>query len=819
MKKNLLLSMALCASLSGWAQTSYETALPLQEGENSYTCEESVQNLYWKYTPTEDMIVRVKPNGYDMVEIHTSVTDGSETSMKSLNFVSFKYPERGFALRASGTYYVVLSPYNTPGTISFNYSICANSAGVGTGLTAEDPLVIIPGKEQFLGATYTSNEEQTTYATYTATEDGLLKITSPAYVSSSSTVNGSSLVFDYTDDAYLASIPVTSGTTYNFVFKGYNAYFLTSELTKPTAGSVDLPFTMQPGANQVPAEAGEYWYSVTPAGTGYFTLSSESSLPGGKVELFYSKGSSYASATSEGSYNLRYEISYNSGNTMYVKVTKSEASAEPDIMNFEMKDYAPGEKESNPLAITSIPTEVKVPAQSNYFYSVTTPADQTGFLVVEVQEALANESSYINIYPKGSSWMGSRGTSIAKLEIDGESEYTILCSNQEQNELTLKISFADIQDGDVITQPLTAQLGENSINGKGIRYYTYKASKACKVQVTTPEGVAVSFPKDASEYYTYDAYVDGQTTTLYAEGAQSYYIKLENCSGEGSFSIAEADYAAGDTKELAVEATDGVYTFGESVPNCLWVKYTTTKAGKLTISSNAPYDYENTTMFLWTDKSTYGERLIEYDPESYEQMYSGTINVVENQTLYVQVVSAVTLQGSSLNFDLKDPEPGETPTTAIDGTNGNVTVPATGWDKQYWVKVDAKAGTLILKSTGSAQGYLFESLEDAINNNPREYFSCSNYDYAEGAMMDHYEYSTKLQAEGTYYFSFSYIYNPIEINFEGAIATAINGIDSQIQQGAEEVYDFRGMKLNGKNLKKGLYIIKKDGKSQKMLVK
>ena len=97
MKKNLLLSMALCASLSGWAQTSYETALPLQEGENTYTCEETVQNLYWKYTPAEDMIVKVKPNGYDMVEMHTSVTDDAGApSMKAINYAVFKYPERGF---------------------------------------------------------------------------------------------------------------------------------------------------------------------------------------------------------------------------------------------------------------------------------------------------------------------------------------------------------------------------------------------------------------------------------------------------------------------------------------------------------------------------------------------------------------------------------------------------------------------------------------------------------------------------------------------------------------------------------------------------
>ncbi len=815
MKKNLLLSMALCASLSGWAQTSYETALPLQEGENTYTCEETVQNLYWKYTPAEDMIVKVKPNGNDMVEMHTSVTDDAGApSMKAINYAVFKYPERGFALHAGETYYIVLTTNNTPGTVSFNYSICENSAGVGTGLTAEDPLVIIPGKEQFIGATYAENIEQTTYATYTATEDGLLKITSPSYVSNFS-VNGDYLSFDSNNDVYVASIPVTSGETYNFVFKGYNAYFLTSELTHPTADSMDRPFEMQTGANTVPAEAGEYWYSVTPVGTGYFTLSSESSLPGGKVELFYSKSAYSASATAEGNYNLRYELNYNSGNTMYVKVTKPEATAEPDIVTYEMKDYAQGEKEDNPLPIATVPGEVKVPAQTSYYFSLTTPAEQTGFLVVEVPEALTNEDTYVNVYPKGISWSGSRGTNVTKLEIEGGAEYTILCNNHEQNELTLKVSYAAIQDGDIITQPLTAKLGENSINGKGNRYYSYKASKACKVQVTVPEGVVVSFPKDASEYNIYDAYVNGQTTTLYAEGAQSYYIKLENCTGDGSFTIAEADYVAGDTKELAVEVTDGVYTFGEEVPSCLWIKYTAVKAGKLAISSQIPFDYTSTSMLLWTDNSKYGNQLV--DNENYT--YGGSINVSENQTIYIQILSTISLNGQSLNFDLKDPEPGEIPATAIDGTNGRVAVPATGYDNEFWVKVDAKAGTLILKSTGSASGLLYQGLENAVNDNSREYISCSNYDYSEGTMLDEYVFDTELQEADTYYIKFMYIYSPIEVWFEGDIATAINSIESQTQEGAEEVYDFRGMKLNGKSLKKGLYIIKKNGKSQKMLVK
>ena len=86
-------------------------------------------------------------------------------------------------------------------------------------------------------------------------------------------------------------------------------------------------------------------------------------------------------------------------------------------------------------------------------------------------------------------------------------------------------------------------------------------------------------------------------------------------------------------------------------------------------------------------------------------------------------------------------------------------------------------------------------------------------------MLDEYVFDTELQEADTYYIKFMYIYSPIEVWFEGDVATAINSIESLTQQGAEEVYDFRGMTLNGKSLKKGLYIIKKNGKSQKMLVK
>ena len=822
MRKNLLLAFAFGVSLSTWAQTSFDTAQTLQNGQNSYGAAESAVTAYWKYTPEEDVIAQLKPSGnFNTLQVKTIVPNAETQKNDTITLTSaqLKYPNCAFAFEKAKTYYVVMDGYASYGssenvTLTFEAVISNNVAGIGTGLTEDNPLVFVSGKEQMLGSHYV-NGYQSTYATYTATEDGLLVLETPSYVSSSQ-VNGANLLFDYTSTSYRAVLPVKEGETLNFTFSNYGPLYFTPSLTHPVLGSYDNPFELKTGANSVPAEAGEYWYSVVPETTGFFTIQSENALPQGNVELFMGK-TAYASATSAtGSYNLRYEIAYVSGYTYYVKVNKAEATAEPDVFEFALEGYKPGEKADNPLIVETVPSEYTIPVQSTYYLKVSVPEGTEGFLVAEVAGGAKSEETYLNVYPGSESWYGVRGSSIVKYAIQAPNDYMIECRNREEGPLTLNVYYAAIEPGDVITSPLKAVLGENTISGKGTKYYTYKATKDAKVLLTAPENITVSFTTSVDEYPLLDNYKNGTVNTLYATANTTYYIKLEGVADADVFTIAEADYVAGDTKALAIAVENGIYTFGNEVPVNLWVKYTVSKSGKLTISSDVPCDYQSVTMTYWRETSSRGNTMISYD-DNYNMYFAETFDVNEGENIYVNIVSknGSSYAGNVITFEESEPAPGESPLTAIDGTSEAVNVPATGYDKSYWVMVTAAAeGKIVIKANNPVSGYVYIGLDKALEGDGYLYFG-TQYNEADGYVAE-----VPVVQTGTYYFKFSYTYSDAVVTFEGdAVATAISEVEANTIGAAEAIYDVRGIKHTAADMKKGLYIIKKNGKTQKVVVK
>ena len=62
MRKVLLFATALCLSSAAMAQTSIESALDAQKGENTYKVESSeAKNTYWKFTADKNYLAKVSP--------------------------------------------------------------------------------------------------------------------------------------------------------------------------------------------------------------------------------------------------------------------------------------------------------------------------------------------------------------------------------------------------------------------------------------------------------------------------------------------------------------------------------------------------------------------------------------------------------------------------------------------------------------------------------------------------------------------------------------------------------------------------------------
>ncbi|WP_297007363.1 hypothetical protein, partial [Prevotella sp.] len=77
-------------------------------------------------------------------------------------------------------------------------------ADINGGLKKDNPVNIVPGTMTFVGDAYnTSYASYKAYATYTATEDAQLVITTGAYLAESTTVNGNRVESEYNNNMYV----------------------------------------------------------------------------------------------------------------------------------------------------------------------------------------------------------------------------------------------------------------------------------------------------------------------------------------------------------------------------------------------------------------------------------------------------------------------------------------------------------------------------------------------------------------------------------------------------------------------------------------
>lgn len=98
MRKVLLFATALCLSSAAMAQTSIESALNAQKGENTYKVESSeAKNTYWKFTADKNYLAKVSPLSGSS-NVPTVFTSVEGTDSLTLGGAGLKYPSKAYAL-------------------------------------------------------------------------------------------------------------------------------------------------------------------------------------------------------------------------------------------------------------------------------------------------------------------------------------------------------------------------------------------------------------------------------------------------------------------------------------------------------------------------------------------------------------------------------------------------------------------------------------------------------------------------------------------------------------------------------------------------
>ena len=842
MKKLLLLLLTAVCAVTAMAQSSEETALELQGGENPWTLDAPGGYAYWYYTPTENTLLTVSPSaGY--ISVYTYDGEGDAATQVYLRGVNPSQQTSIFSLESGRRYYVQAGGSDT-GTLTAEI---ATGENIGKGLSADDPMPIVVGEEAYMGSSIVAGSNLTSYAEYTATEDGVLQLTLTTYVQVSVNGGAPTSAESVSSGEYVYKFTVENGQTYDLTFTHYGPFILTAEVTHPVEGTLDMPFTLVEGDNELPAEAGEYWYTFTNTSTGYGVINGGDGLRA-QVKVYNNKanidyGQTYAESL-QGSFDVRFELPY-PGTTYYIWVNRGISVDQPSTLTFTVEDYKQGEREDNPIVLESLPaTETTSNAGGTYYYAVDVPAGEHKFLNVEALSEITNTATSVAVYVQGNSYNATSGNASVRAEVNGGTSgqrYIIRWMSSESSPIEFTASFEDIRQGDLISEPLDAVLGTNEIDADGTRYYKYTPTKNCKLVLAGTIEMAVSFSVYSYGYYTpVTASQTGAEYSLTATEGTEYYIQIDNAKAGDEFTLAEAEFEQGETRDNPVIVEDGKFTFGSETYGDYWLQYTADRAGKLVIESDVPYNYTERMQYGRSTDSYLSDMVMSsYDGSTSTTVYGAEVSVAAGDVFLVNLKMAAPHEGCVITFTIRDFEAGESASTAIElQKDETVAVPSVSRTAPMWYKVSLpEACNITITADNFISGYWYQGLESTTGSG--EYMTF-NYSYDEETYVTTYTFTKEVAAAGDYYIMIDQCYGNTNMTFTsdgtsgiGSVGTgssiSVNGgtLNINADNADVRVYTVSGAavvseKVSGSasfSLDKGIYIVKINNTVKKVIVK
>lgn len=824
MRKVLLFATALCLSSAAMAQTSIESALNAQKGENTYKVESSeAKNTYWKFTADKNYLAKVSPLSGSS-NVPTVFTSVEGTDSLTLGGAGLKFPSKAYALEKGKTYYFIM---NMTGESGFNLDL-SEMASYGKGLSQEDPVELKVGEELFLGNPLGAQYESTTaYVTYTAEKTAQLQISFSGYVPSA-TVNGDPVTtYDQATGSYVLKASVEQGKTYTIALTLQGSVVANSKLVEVKAGSLEMPFALNEGENKVPAEMGDYYFTYTPTKTGYLNISSDAVLAGGQVKVYSSLSNityQQVAASSEAStYNVRVEIPY-TGSTYYIVVNKLQDSAAEDVIKAEMQEYQPGETVNTAFELTNLPAEKTLPsAKGTYYYKLTVPANTEKFVTVET-DANLDAATSILFYNQQNGEYGAATVKdgLLKTYVGGQSydiTYILKVTSNEDKPLAFKVSYLDVETGSLATNPAVAREGDNEITVEGTEYFKYTATKNGKLNVEVELGATVSFPRGTGQWDgEYTAINKGDNFFIEATAGTTYLIKVTGANKGTTMYLEEKEFDAGESRTNPIVMEDDEYTFTKAGAADLWLQYNVTEDGILDFACDYGYNGGSDRIEIIKNDEPYGTTMMGTETEGNVSttVYKGKVVVSKGDKLYIHCVLAGQVNGSKIKFTKHQAEPGETVTNPLVITKGKtVTITGASRSTPVWMKASLPAGTTTFRLSGYLMTALYNSLEDAKNGANAEEVRANYVSLPDGSYV--YEFTKDMAAAGDVYFQFVDSYGPTDFTWMDNGATGIWNIEAA---GDSKVSIF---KMDGTQVNQisgnGVYIIKSNGKTKKVVIK
>lgn len=826
MKNFLLTSFCLIIAVTGFAQNTMETANDMKS-HNVYNNEQATEReqVYWKYTAasSDEVILATTINNSTL----TGWVYDDTNQPKQLEGAAYNVTEDNvvkmytvFPAPKGKTVYISAYGYQYMG---FDATF-ETSPSAGKGYPADNYATIVPGQKQLFSPGPTWRTDPVT-AKITPERDGVLKITSYSSASYVLDEAGVQYIFNYNRDdmTNVASVKVTGGKENTLSIYCYGSIFVTSEMTYPTPGDFENPFAAVSGANTLPQAAGTYWYVMSAANNGMLNITGSDALNGGQVSIYDSPSSASnnrpLAQSSVGSFNVSARA--NAGTTYYIKVEKASATDADQTFDCQLKEFAAGDTEDNPITISDFTQEFTVPAGKTVYYTFSLASGVKKRLIVAATSEVKSADTKVSVYQYSYSRQTGNDKVNTIVEGGGYTPYKIEWVNSESADLTFKATLEDLAQGDDATNPLEAQLGENTLASDGTKYYIFKSTQSGKLEVTMPEGVTVSFPKTATGYGNYDTTVSGNVYSIDAADGTVYNLKIEGAKKGGVFSVAYGEWAPGEAISTAIEVADGVYTMGSEVLANNWIKYTAKNDGFLTIdASSIEYSYSAGNIYYCT-ATTVDNPLSVWSWEDGMSVYKVTFAVTAGTDYYVQFKLNGAHDGATVKFIEREPAAGETVGTAISiQPNVQVEIPQASTLHPVWVKFSLDEGDAKFTAGDYIGGYLYKGKDNALADISGGYFSLDAADKTKGDLTTEYTKTLAVTWDmvGDYYLKIMSCSGcKLTISGDG-IVTAVSTVSKAGEPHTVGIYSVNGAKLPA--MQRGINLVKmSDGSTRKIILK
>lgn len=397
--------------------------------------------------------------------------------------------------------------------------------------------------------------------------------------------------------------------------------------------------------------------------------------------------------------------------------------------------------------------------------------------------------------------------------------YILKVTANEDNPLVFKVSYLDVENGSLVTNPAEAVEGENEITVDGTEYFKYTATKNGKLNVEVPLGATVSFPRGTNLWDgEYTAINKGDNFFIEATAGTTYLIKVSGAEVGTTMYLAETEFSAGESRTNPIVMEDDEYTFTKAGAADLWLQYNVTEDGVLDFACDQGYNGGSDRIEVFKNEEPYGTTMM--GTENFGSVsvtvYKGKVIVSKGDKLYIHCVIAGKVTGSKIKFTKHEAEPGETVTNPLVITKGKtVTITGASRSTPVWMKASLPAGTTTFRLSGYLMTSLYNSLEDAKNGANAEEVRTNYVQLPDGSYV--YEFTKEMAAAGDVYFQFVDSYGATDFTWMDNDATGIWNIEAA---GDSKVSIF---KMDGTQVNQisgnGVYIIKSNGKTKKIVVK